>query len=100
MTGVLLESDQTFDVVAGDEVTAADLRLPPQLTAAERRAQVVGQGALPAAVCLGTAMTRVRVTTVSGEPLAGASVRLTSAGPGGSGTALISGNETTRSNGT
>jgi hypothetical protein len=73
----LLESDQTIDVTAGQDVTAADLRLPAQPTAADQRAQMAAQGAGPATVCPGTASVRVRVTTDNGEPLAGVSVWLT-----------------------
>ena len=46
-----LESDQTLDVTAGEDVTAADLRLPPQPTPADQRAQLRASSASPAAAC-------------------------------------------------
>jgi hypothetical protein len=96
--GDLLESDQTIDVAAGDDVAAADLRVP-QPTAADRRAQLLAQSGLPAAGCPGDASLRVRVTTVSGEPVGGVSVRLTTRETASKGAALVSAGETTASNG-
>ena len=91
------ESDQVIAVGAGDEVPAADVRLQPQQTGAERRAQMRGSSASSAGVCPGPATARVRVITTGGEALAGASVRLTAAkGPA----VLFFGNDTTGANGT
>src|SRR5688572_2811549 len=70
----LIESDQTIDVTAGEDVTAADLRLPPQPTLADWRAELLAQGIPSATVCPGTAAVRIRVTTDTGEPLAGVTV--------------------------
>jgi hypothetical protein len=92
----MLESDQTIAVSWGDDVLAADVRLPPRQTGADRRVQMLAQSASPGGVCLGTAAARVRVITSSGEPLAGAAVRLTAAnGPA----VLFLGNDTTGADG-
>jgi len=94
MPRALLESDQTIEVTTGEDVTAADLRLPAQLTAEDRRAQMLAQGTLPSAACPGTASVRVRVTTDTGEALGGVSVSLAATK-----SVLSRGNERTASNG-
>jgi hypothetical protein len=76
----LLESDQSIEVAAGQEVTALDLRLPAQPTPAEQRAEMLARGVRSTLPCPGTASVRVRVTTDNGEPLAGASVWLSMKG--------------------
>jgi hypothetical protein len=94
MPRALLESDQTIEVTAGEDVTAADLRLPAQLTAADQRGQMLAQGVLPSVACPGAASVRVRVTTDTGEALGGVSVSLTATR-----SVLSRGNERTASNG-